>query len=108
MTGLGGRLSQCDVPSRRHSHSDHRCRPRSTRGGCPGLSNGVRVRVDGLRQPDGSVLATEVEVDEDDPGLPDPPDPDDEPGPGDDDAPHDDGQVRVEGVVRGLGGACRT
>ena len=35
-------------------------------GGCTALRNGDRVRVDGIQQPDGSVQATEVEIDEPD------------------------------------------
>jgi len=40
-------------------------------GGCPALANGDQVRVDGFRQADGSVRATEVEVDEPDDGADD-------------------------------------
>ena len=68
-------------------------------GGCPALRNGDRVRVDGVRQPDGSVLASEVEVDEI------PVDPRDDDG-DDDDRDDDDGEVHPEGVLTGLGGAC--
>ena len=66
--------------------------------GCAALANGDRVRVDGTQQPDGSVQATEVEVDGPDDGSPD--------VDGPDDTSDDDGEVRLEGTVTSLGGAC--
>ena len=71
-------------------------------GGCTALANGDDVRVDGLQQPDGSVLATEVEVDQPADGGPDSGTPDDD-GPG---GAGDDGQVHPEGALTSLGGAC--
>ena len=72
-------------------------------GGCAALDNGDRVRVDGVQQPDGSVQATEVEVDEpaDDGSDDDPPG-----GDAPDDGDEDDGEVHPEGTVTSLGGAC--
>ena len=65
-------------------------------GGCTALRNGDRVRVDGIQQPDGSVQATEIEVDELENGRPG------------DDGPDSDGgsEVHPEGAVTSLGGAC--
>ena len=51
-------------------------------GTCGTLQNGTRVQVKGTRQPNGSVLATHVDIDN--------PDPD----------------VKVEGIVSGRSGAC--
>ena len=68
-------------------------------GGCGAIDNGDQVRVDGFQQPDGSVQATEVEVDVE---------VDDDGGPGSDDPGGGNGstEVHIEGAVSGLGGAC--
>ena len=75
-------------------------------GGCPALRNGDRVRVDAVPQSDGTVLATEVEVDEPDdpPNAPD--DGDDNDDELDDDDDDDQEDVHPEGVVSGLSGSC--
>jgi len=67
-------------------------------GGCAALTNGDRVRVDGVQQPDGSVQASQVEVDE----------PSDLPSDDDDTDTGDinDGEVHPEGMLTSLGGAC--
>ncbi len=54
-------------------------------GVCSTLGNGTLVQVKGTRQPNGSVLATEIDID-----TPEPPRPD----------------VRLDGLIAGLGGAC--
>lgn len=47
-------------------------------GSCSGIQNNTRVEVEGLKQPDGSVLASQVEIEE----------------------------VKLEGMVAGLSGVC--
>ena len=54
-------------------------------GACGTLGNGTRVQVKGLPQSNGSVLASEIDID-----TPEPPRPD----------------VRLDGLIAGLGGAC--
>ena len=74
-------------------------------GACSTLVNGVEVEVEGVRQPNGIVLASRVEnkaADDDDDDDDD--NPNRGPGPGDDD--RHGGEARLEGSIGGLGGAC--
>lgn len=75
-------------------------------GACSTLANGVEVEVEGVRQPNGIVLASRVEnkAADDDDDDDDGDNPNRGPGPGDDD--RHGGEARLEGSIGGLGGAC--